>query len=65
MVLDKTGTVTEGRPTVTDIVVGPDAGLDDDALLARAAAVEVASEHPLADAIVRAARERGLRAAPR
>ncbi len=58
VVLDKTGTVTEGRPTVTDIVVGADAGLDDNALLARAAAVEVASEHPLADAIVRAARAR-------
>ncbi len=60
VVLDKTGTVTEGRPTVTDIIVAPNAGLDADALLARAAAVELASEHPLADAIVRAARERGL-----
>jgi P-type Cu+ transporter len=60
VVLDKTGTITEGRPTVTDIVVAPDAGLDDDALLARAAALDVVSEHPLADAIVRAARERGL-----
>ncbi len=64
VVLDKTGTVTEGRPTVTDVVVAPDADLDDDALLARAAAVEAASEHPLADAVVRAARERGLALAP-
>ncbi len=64
VVLDKTGTITEGRPAVTDIVVAPDAGLDENALLARAAALEVASEHPLADAIVRAARERGLALAP-
>jgi Cu+-exporting ATPase len=60
VVLDKTGTVTEGRPTVTDIVVSEDAGLDADGLLARAASVEIASEHPLADAVVRAARDRGL-----
>jgi Cu+-exporting ATPase len=60
VVLDKTGTVTEGRPTVTDIVVSDNAGLDADALLARAASVEIASEHPLADAVVRAARDRGL-----
>ncbi len=64
VVLDKTGTITEGRPTVTDVVVAQDAGLDEDALLARAAALEVASEHPLADAIVRAARERSLALAP-
>ncbi|BCS35687.1 copper-translocating P-type ATPase [Luteitalea sp. TBR-22] len=60
VVLDKTGTVTEGRPAVTDIVVAADAGIDADALLARAASLEADSEHPLANAIVRAARERGL-----
>jgi Cu+-exporting ATPase len=60
VVLDKTGTVTEGRPSVTDVVVASDAGIDADTLLARAASLEVASEHPLANAIVRAARERNL-----
>ncbi len=60
VVLDKTGTVTEGRPSVTDVVVADDAGIDADELLARAASLEVASEHPLADAIVRAAHERHL-----
>ena len=58
IVLDKTGTVTEGRPTVTDIV--PALGVDPDRLLADAASLERASEHPLAEAILRAARERDL-----
>ncbi len=64
IVLDKTGTVTEGRPTVTDIVVAagsryaPPGGSD--ALLALVAGLEVASEHPIAGAIVRAAQDRGL-----
>ena len=64
VVLDKTGTVTEGRPTVTDIITAPGAEWTDaDAatrLLALAASVESASEHPLAGAIVRAAQERGI-----
>jgi len=60
VVLDKTGTLTEGRPRVTDIVRG-DTGLDEPALLALVAAAERGSEHPLADAIVReAADTRGL-----
>ena len=60
VVLDKTGTITEGRPTVTDVVRLPDAPSEDE-LLALAAAVERGSEHPLADAIVREAVEtRGL-----
>jgi Cu+-exporting ATPase len=58
VVLDKTGTVTEGRPTVTAIV--PLASRDERDLLTEVAAVERLSEHPLADAIVTAARERGL-----
>jgi P-type Cu+ transporter len=59
VVLDKTGTVTAGRPTVVSIV--PAAGaFTEEALLALAAGVESVSEHPLADAIVRAAKERGL-----
>jgi len=60
VVLDKTGTVTEGRPTVTDVVVAPDATRTDDELLALAASLESSSEHPLADAIVRRAKEAGL-----
>ena len=58
VVLDKTGTVTEGKPRVTDII--PFAGADGDNLLAIAATVEAASEHPLAQAIVAEADARGL-----
>ena len=58
VVLDKTGTVTTGRMSVED--VEPLAGEDADLVLARAAAVEAASEHPIAAAIVVAARDRGL-----
>ena len=60
VVLDKTGTVTEGRPTVTDVVPAADAPRTDDELLALVASLESESEHPLADAIVRHARDRGL-----
>jgi P-type Cu+ transporter len=59
VVLDKTGTVTEGRPTVTDIVPFGDK-FTDDALLALVASVERQSEHPLADAIVQSAKAREL-----
>ncbi|MFJ6797078.1 heavy metal translocating P-type ATPase [Streptomyces sp. NPDC091268] len=58
--LDKTGTLTEGTPRVTDVRPHPGSGLDGDGLLALAAAAEHPSEHPLARAVVRAARERGL-----
>ena len=58
LVIDKTGTLTEGRPKVTAIVPAP--GFDEDQILRLAASVERASEHPLADAIVRAAKARGL-----
>ncbi|MFI6893625.1 heavy metal translocating P-type ATPase [Streptomyces sp. NPDC050256] len=58
--LDKTGTLTEGTPRVTDIRPLADAGLDEEALLALAAAAEHPSEHPLAHAVVDAARTRGL-----
>jgi Cu+-exporting ATPase len=60
VVLDKTGTVTEGRPTVTDVIGAPDATRDERALLALVAAVEASSEHPLADAILRRARDLGI-----
>jgi Cu+-exporting ATPase len=60
VVLDKTGTVTEGKPTVTDLVPAPGATRPGDELLRLVASLETASEHPLADAVVRRARERGL-----
>ncbi|QGV77045.1 heavy metal translocating P-type ATPase [Streptomyces ficellus] len=58
--LDKTGTLTEGTPHVTDLYPLPGAGVDEGALLALAASAENPSEHPLARAVVAAARERGL-----
>ncbi|WP_097869300.1 heavy metal translocating P-type ATPase [Streptomyces sp. rh34] len=58
--LDKTGTLTEGTPRVTDVLPLPGSDLDEDRLLALAGAAEHPSEHPLARAVVRAARERGL-----
>jgi len=62
VVLDKTGTITTGRMTVGAVEVQP--GEDADMVLTRAAAVEAASEHPVAAAIVTAARERGLTFGP-
>ena len=59
LVVDKTGTLTEGRPSVTAIVLADPAGTQDEALRL-AAGVERASEHPLAAAIVEAATSRGL-----
>ena len=58
LMLDKTGTLTEGKPAVADITAF--SGNDAPRLLALAAAVEAASEHPLAAAIVRAAREKDI-----
>ena len=58
LVVDKTGTLTEGKPKVTALV--PAAGVEEDELLRLAASIERASEHPLAAAIVAAAEERGL-----
>jgi P-type E1-E2 ATPase len=62
--LDKTGTLTEGAREVSAVTPRPDAGLDADALLALAAAAEHPREHPLARAIVAAARAQGLPIAP-
>jgi Cu+-exporting ATPase len=59
IVLDKTGTVTEGRPTVTDLVLAPASSRQADEVLRLVASIETLSEHPLADAIVRHARDRG------
>ena len=58
LVVDKTGTLTEGKPKVTTLV--PAEGIDENELLRLAASLERASEHPLAAAIVAAAKERGL-----
>jgi Cu+-exporting ATPase len=56
--LDKTGTVTEGRPELTDLVLAP--GFDRAGVLPVVAAVEAQSEHPIAEAILRAAKAEGL-----
>jgi Cu+-exporting ATPase len=58
LVLDKTGTLTEGRPAVVDTWTAP--GIDRDETLRMVAAIERLSEHPLAEAIVGHAREQGL-----
>jgi Cu+-exporting ATPase len=58
LVLDKTGTLTEGKPRVTNLV--PAAGLSEAEVLRLAASLEQSSEHPLAAAIVAAARDRGV-----
>ncbi|TNC74746.1 heavy metal translocating P-type ATPase [Rubellimicrobium roseum] len=57
--LDKTGTLTEGRPELTDLTPAP--GFAADEVLALVAAVEARSEHPIAQAILRAAEVKGLR----
>jgi Cu+-exporting ATPase len=62
LVVDKTGTLTEGKPKVVAIV--PAAGFAEDDILRLAASVERASEHPLADAIMRAAKEKQLALSP-
>ncbi|MEO7885954.1 MAG: heavy metal translocating P-type ATPase [Polaromonas sp.] len=58
LIVDKTGTLTEGRPAFNQVVAAT--GHTDDEVLRLAASLDQGSEHPLADAIVRAARERGM-----
>ncbi|HEX8393990.1 MAG TPA: heavy metal translocating P-type ATPase [Longimicrobium sp.] len=58
IILDKTGTITEGRPALTDVVAVE--GFAEDELLGWIASAERGSEHPLGEAIVRGARDRGL-----
>jgi P-type Cu2+ transporter len=58
VVFDKTGTLTEGRPSVTDVV--PAAGVEQAEILRLAAAADAQSEHPLATAVVEAAKKRAL-----
>ena len=60
LAFDKTGTITRGRPEVTDVIVGDGQPNSTDHLLSLAAAVESRSGHPLAQAVVRAAEARGL-----
>ena len=58
VVFDKTGTLTEGRPSVTDVI--PAAGVEEVEILRLAAAADAQSEHPLARAVVEAAKQRAL-----
>ncbi|MFB3132328.1 MAG: copper-translocating P-type ATPase, partial [Rhodothermales bacterium] len=58
VVLDKTGTITEGAPRLTDVL--PTGGWSEEALLGLAASAETRSEHPIGEAIVAAAQERGV-----
>jgi Cu+-exporting ATPase len=62
IVLDKTGTITAGKPALTD--VRPVGGWDEDRLLSLVAGAEAASEHPLATAITAGARDRGITLSP-
>ncbi|HID67774.1 MAG TPA: heavy metal translocating P-type ATPase, partial [Roseibacterium sp.] len=66
IVFDKTGTLTKGKPDVTDIVVakGQNTVNSEDELLKLAASVEAGSEHPLGQAIVKGAQERGIKLIP-
>src|SRR5437667_71313 len=62
VLFDKTGTLTEGRPSVTDVIAA--AGVDEAEILRLAAAADAQSEHPLATAVVAAAKQRALVADP-
>lgn len=61
VVLDKTGTITLGKPVLTDLIVKD---LDEDVVLRMAASAEKGSEHPLGEAIVKAAEEKGIAFSP-
>ncbi len=62
LVLDKTGTLTEGKPALTDVLAAP--GQDPAAVLRIAAGLELSSEHPLAAAVLAGAKARGIEPAP-
>ena len=59
LVVDKTGTLTVGKPTVTAVEVAPGSGLEPDLILQMAASLEAGSEHPLAEAVLAAWRRKG------
>ena len=59
LVVDKTGTLTEGKPALTGVEAAP--GFEPDEVLRLAASLEAGSEHPLAAAILRGAEQRGLK----
>jgi Cu+-exporting ATPase len=63
IILDKTGTITQGKPAVADVVPARGAGLSEDDLLRLAASAELGSEHPLGKAMVAEARRRALKLA--
>ncbi|MBK6427515.1 MAG: heavy metal translocating P-type ATPase [Blastocatellia bacterium] len=63
VVLDKTGTITEGKPAMTDVIVAPSSSVAEEELLHLAASAEAASEHPLGAAIVAGAKARGIEVA--
>ena len=60
VVLDKTGTITKGKPELTDIIIEQYSSIGTDELLKLAASVETVSEHPLAEAIIEGAKAKGL-----
>jgi Cu+-exporting ATPase len=64
LVVDKTGTLTEGKPVVAAVVVVPESGITENLLLGLTASVESVSEHPLAHAIVHRAKEQGIPFSP-
>ena len=64
LVIDKTGTLTEGKPTVDNVTAFESGGLSDTEIVRLAASLEAASEHPLARAIVRSAQDKQLALAP-
>ncbi len=64
VVLDKTGTITKGKPELTDVVIADHSAVTSETLLRLAASVEKSSEHPLAEAIVEAAKSKGLSFTP-
>jgi Cu+-exporting ATPase len=60
IILDKTGTITRGEPSLTNLIPNPESNWSSEALLHFAASVEKNSEHPLAQAVVRYAKEQGI-----
>ena len=61
LVVDKTGTLTEGKPRLKALIAGDGSGFSEDELLKLVASLERSSEHPLAEAIVKASEERGIK----